>query len=166
MEESFDLIDMGEEIFAISSSSAADTAFDVAIGCIEDIIVEDGFQKLQQSFMEKYYREFDISEENKLEYTQIFNDYVDLLEKHLEQQLLERIPDFNMNNFIQLLMQHKEEVPGDIFDVILPYTDFIAFKEMFLEYKADKEGSCVDLGLVVTPLVTSHRKHCSSSKSQ
>ena len=29
---------------------------------------------------------------------------VDLLEKHLEQQLMRRIPGFNMNTFIELLM--------------------------------------------------------------
>lgn len=32
--------------------------------------------------------------------------------------------------------QHKEEVPGDIFDMLLTFTDFMAFKEMFLEYRA------------------------------
>ncbi len=31
--------------------------------------------------------------------------------------------------------QQKEEVPGDIFDMLLTFTDFIAFKEMFLEYR-------------------------------
>lgn len=32
--------------------------------------------------------------------------------------------------------QHKEEVPADIFDMLLSFTDFMAFKEMFLEYRA------------------------------
>ncbi|XP_055011238.1 ADP-ribosylation factor-like protein 2-binding protein isoform X2 [Boleophthalmus pectinirostris] len=165
--DNVEMIDMDEESFAISSSSAAESAFDVVVGCIEDIIVDE-FQQLQHSFMEKYYTEFDDSDENKLTYTQIFNDYVDLLEKHLEQQLTERIPDFNMNTFIQLLMQHKEEVPVDIFDMLLTFTDFMAFKEMFLEYKAEKEGRVLDPSqdLMVTPLLSSHTKHLSSSKSQ
>lgn len=38
---------------------------------------------------------------------------------------------------------HKEEVPGDIFDLLLTFTDFIAFKEMFLEYRA---VSCLRAG--------------------
>lgn len=37
---------------------------------------EDDFQQLQQIFMEKHYREFDDSDENKLSYTPIFNEYV------------------------------------------------------------------------------------------
>lgn len=158
---------MDEESLAVSSSSAAESAFDAVIGCIEDVIMEDEFQQLQQSFMEKYYSEFDDSDENKLTYTTIFNEYVNLLEKHLEQQLLERIPEFNMNTFIQLLMQHKEEVPADIFDMLLSFTDFMVFKEMFLEYRAEKEGRGLDLsqGLVVTSLTSSHQKnfeHCKS----
>ncbi len=92
---------------------------------------EDEFQHLQQSFMEKYYLEFDDSEENKLSYTPIFNEYVcgtfsfmilvemevgylnviyyillsqiEVLEKHLEQQLVKQIPGFNMDAFTHSL---------------------------------------------------------------
>lgn len=39
-------------------------------------VLEDEFQQLQQSFMEKYYLEFDDSDENKLSYTTIFDEYV------------------------------------------------------------------------------------------
>ncbi|KAM8750261.1 ADP-ribosylation factor-like protein 2-binding protein isoform 1-T1 [Acanthopagrus schlegelii] len=160
-----EMIDMDEENLALSSSSAADTAFDAVIGCIEDIIMEEEFQQLQQSFMEKHYLEFEDSDENKLSYTPIFNEYVDLLEKHLEQQLTERIPGFNMNTFTELLMQHKEEVSGDIFDMLLTFTDFMAFKEMFLDYRNEKEGRGVDLsqGLVVTSLIPAGSEHTDST---
>ncbi|KAM9853927.1 ADP-ribosylation factor-like protein 2-binding protein [Aulostomus maculatus] len=168
-EENFiDLLDEEEEIFAISSSSTADTAFDSVIGCIEDIIMEDEFGQLQQSFMDKHYLEFEDSEENKLSYTAIFNEYVDLLEKHLEQQLVRRIPGFHMSTFMQLLVQHKEEVPGDILSMLLTFTDFMAFKEMFLQYREDKEGRGLDLsqGLIVEPLFPAGSKHTSSTQSQ
>ncbi|XP_076589403.1 ADP-ribosylation factor-like protein 2-binding protein [Chaetodon auriga] len=163
-----EMVDMDEENFAVSSSSAADAAFDAVIGYIEDIIMEEEFQQLQQSFMEKHYVEFEDSDENKLSYTPIFNEYVDLLEKYLEQQLVERLPGFNMDTFIELLMQHKEEVPGDIFDMLLTFTDFMAFKEMLLEYRAEKEGRGLDLtqGLVVTSLIPAGSKHTGSTESQ
>lgn len=38
--------------------------------------LEEEFQQLQQGFMEKHYLEFDDSDENKLSYTAIFNEYV------------------------------------------------------------------------------------------
>ncbi|MED6237412.1 ADP-ribosylation factor-like protein 2-binding protein [Ataeniobius toweri] len=116
--------------------------------------MEEEFQHRQQTFMDKHYLEFDESDENKLSYTSIFNEYVDLLEKPLEQYLMKRIPGFNMNTFTELIMRHKEEAPDEIFDMLLTFTDFVAFKEMFVEYRAAKEGRGLDLsqGLVVTSL--------------
>ncbi|CAN9498696.1 unnamed protein product [Ophioblennius macclurei] len=149
-----------EEHFAASSSSAAESTFNTVIGLIEDIIMEDDFQLCQQSFMEKHYTEFEDSEENKLSYTPIFNEYVNLLEKHLEQQLVERIPGFHMNTFIQMFMQHKDKVSEDILNMLLTFTDFVAFKEMFLDYRAEKEGRNPDLSqcLVITPAPSSGSK--------
>ncbi|TNN00962.1 hypothetical protein fugu_012208 [Takifugu bimaculatus] len=162
-----DMVDLDEENFASSSSSVTDASFDAVIGCIEDIIMEEKFQQLQQSFLEKHYLEFDDSDENKLSYTAIFNEYVNLVEKHLEEQLMQRIPGFNMSTFIDILMQHKEEVSGDIFDMLLTFTDFLAFKEMFLAYRTEKEGRGLDLsqGLLITPLIPSGSEQLGSSGS-
>ncbi|XP_041125491.1 ADP-ribosylation factor-like protein 2-binding protein isoform X4 [Polyodon spathula] len=94
-----------EEDFAISNSSDADAAFDAVVGYIEDIMMVsfnwagDEFQQLQRNFMEKHYLEFEDSEENKLSYTPIFNEHIDLLEKYIEQQLTERMPGFSMSAF-------------------------------------------------------------------
>ncbi|XP_041125488.1 ADP-ribosylation factor-like protein 2-binding protein isoform X1 [Polyodon spathula] len=152
-----------EEDFAISNSSDADAAFDAVVGYIEDIMMVsfnwagDEFQQLQRNFMEKHYLEFEDSEENKLSYTPIFNEHIDLLEKYIEQQLTERMPGFSMSAFTTSLQQHKDEIAGDIFDMLLTFTDFLAFKEMFLDYRAEKEGRGFDLsgGLVVRSLTTS-----------
>ena len=47
--------------------------FDEIIGCIEDIVIEQQFQDLQESFLEKNYQHFEIgTEENKLIYMEIF----------------------------------------------------------------------------------------------
>ncbi|KAF6078390.1 hypothetical protein HJG60_009227 [Phyllostomus discolor] len=80
-----------------------------------------------------------------------------IMEKYIEEQLLERIPGFSMAAFTTTLQHHKDEVAGDIFDMLLTFTDFLAFKEMFLDYKAEKEGRALDLssGLVVTSLCKS-----------
>ncbi|KAG8510050.1 ADP-ribosylation factor-like protein 2-binding protein, partial [Galemys pyrenaicus] len=95
---------------------------------------DDEFQLLQRNFMDKYYQEFEDTEENKLIYTPIFNEYV--------------------SGFPSYKRHHKDEVAGDIFDMLLTFTDFLAFKEMFLDYRAEKEGRGLDLssGLVVTSL--------------
>ncbi|NWS10112.1 AR2BP protein, partial [Pachyramphus minor] len=115
---------------------------------------DDDFQLIQRSFLEKHYQEFDDSEENKLIYTDIFNEYISLVEKYIEEKLLDRIRGFDMVAFTVSLQQRKDEMPGDIFDLLLTFTDFLAFKEMFLEYRAEKEGRSLDLSsaLVVTSL--------------
>ncbi|KAJ8281189.1 hypothetical protein GJAV_G00064520 [Gymnothorax javanicus] len=153
-ENPVEMADLSEEFFAVSNSSEADGAFDTVIGNIEDIIMEERFQNLQQGFMEKYYLEFEDTEENKLSYMPIFQEYIELLESDIEQQLMERIPGFSMSSFIRSLQQHKDEVSGDIFDMLLTFTDFLAFKEMFLDYRAEREGRGLDLsaGLVVKSL--------------
>ncbi|XP_053255196.1 ADP-ribosylation factor-like protein 2-binding protein [Podarcis raffonei] len=143
-----------EENFGVSISSPSDAEFDAVVGYLEDIIMDDDFQLIQRNFMDKYYQEFDDTEENKLIYTPIFNEYICLVEKYIEEKLLDRIPGFSMSAFTLSLQQHKDEIAGDIFDMLLTFTDFLAFKEMFLDYRAEKEGRGLDLssGFVVTPL--------------
>ncbi|XP_052008367.1 ADP-ribosylation factor-like protein 2-binding protein isoform X2 [Xyrauchen texanus] len=62
-------------------------------------------------------------------------------------------------------MQHNDDVSGDILDILLTFTDFMAFKEMFIDYRAEKEGRGLDLstGLVVKSLnhASCSPLHCS-----
>ncbi|CAB4045808.1 ADP-ribosylation factor 2-binding, partial [Paramuricea clavata] len=48
-----------EEDLAIGRSSRSDKKFDVTIGHIEAIIMEDTFQELQNELMEKHYHHFE-----------------------------------------------------------------------------------------------------------
>lgn len=57
--------------------------------------------------MDKYYQEFEDTEENKLTYTPIFNEYISLVENYIEEQLLERIPGFSMAAFTTALQKKK-----------------------------------------------------------
>lgn len=56
-----------------------------------------------KNFMEKYYTEFDDNSENKLEYTTIFNEYINKIEKFIENRLNVKFPGFNMDNFVSQL---------------------------------------------------------------
>ncbi|KAG6936152.1 ADP ribosylation factor like GTPase 2 binding protein [Chelydra serpentina] len=134
-----------EENFGVSISSPSDAEFDAVVGYLEDIIMDDDFQLIQRSFMDNHYREFEDTEENKLIYTSIFNEYICLVEKYIEEKLLDRIPGFSMAAFTMSLQQHKDEMAGDIFDMLLTFTDFLAFKEMFLDYRAVSILGCSGL---------------------
>ncbi|ELK18998.1 ADP-ribosylation factor-like protein 2-binding protein [Pteropus alecto] len=78
-----------EESYALAVSSASEADFDSVVASIKDIINEDAeFQVLQRNFMDKYYQEFEDTEENKLTYMPIFNKYLSLVEKYIKEQLL------------------------------------------------------------------------------
>ncbi|XP_005101053.2 ADP-ribosylation factor-like protein 2-binding protein [Aplysia californica] len=142
-----------EEDLAMGASSK-DSGFDSVIGHIEDIIMEESFQSTQNGFLEKYYTEFEDTEENKFCYTDIHKEYISLIETYLDSELKKRIPDFSMPEFSKQLQERRKELEGEIFEILLTFSDFMAFKEMLLDYKADKEGKTIDLsgGLTVMPV--------------
>uniref|UniRef100_A0A1B6CZI9 ADP-ribosylation factor-like protein 2-binding protein n=3 Tax=Clastoptera arizonana TaxID=38151 RepID=A0A1B6CZI9_9HEMI len=167
--KSFNFVDMMESTenysyvegsdFEIEFNNSSEmTEFDFVIGCIEDIIIDEEFQTLQKDFMEKYWEHFEDGDENKLIYTTIFNEYNNEIEDHIEKKLRHKVPDFCMNSFIENLVCHKQDLEGEVFEMLFTFSDFLAFKEMFLEYKNMKEGRSIDLSqdIVVTSLSRSN----------
>lgn len=144
-----------EEVLA-KSSGGKDANFDEIIGNIEDLLIDDKFNKLQNDFKTKYYQQFEDVEENKLEYTSIFKEYQDLIEHHLEKELSKRLPQFSMTAFIKQLMERKEELDGEVFEMLLSLSDFLIFKELMLDFKKEKEGTQLDLtdDIVITSLAS------------
>lgn len=143
-----------EELLASASSSLDDLKFDNIIGALEDIVMDEGFQDLQDRFMEKYYQEFEDTEENKLIYMDIFKEYTEMLENHMEKQLCEKIPGFSMDEFQKCLLSRKDQIDLEIFDMLQTLTDFLEFKQMFLDYGAMKDGKMIDFSpaIMVMPL--------------
>ncbi|KAK2576715.1 hypothetical protein KPH14_005371 [Odynerus spinipes] len=125
--------------------NAKDELFDEIIGHIEDLLLEDDFHAIQQEFLEKYWTVFDPTEENKLVYTDIFNEYNKTVETYIVNYLQKTIPQFNMNVLLKYLNEKQAELEGEVFEVLSAITDFLAFKEMVLDYRAVKEGKVQDL---------------------
>lgn len=53
--------------------------------------------------MDNYYQELEDTEENKLAYMPIFNEYISLIEKYIDEEQLERILGYNMAAFTTTL---------------------------------------------------------------
>jgi len=51
---------------------------------LQEIVIEEDFEKLKESFMNKYYKEFEEQEENKLSYMSIFKEYTKTVEAYIE----------------------------------------------------------------------------------
>merc|ERR1712127_1071808 len=140
-------IGFDEDIVIAKSSNADDMKFDQTIGAIEEIIMEPKFQDIQDQFMNKNYKHFEDNDENKLIYTTIHNEYISLIEKYLETHLKRKIPGFSMNDFMKNLLSRREELEGEIFELLLTFEDFLEFKMLMLNFRAEKEGRNLDMSL-------------------
>ncbi|GAB0099913.1 ADP-ribosylation factor-like protein 2-binding protein [Sergentomyia squamirostris] len=129
----------------MSSSSESEDYFDTVIGHIEDFVISDEFKILVQNFMQTYYQEFDECEENKIEYMNIFNEYVMAIEGYIVQNLTERMENFDMERFSEELCRRRSQLDGEIFELLFSLTDFLAFKELILDYKLYRERHLDDL---------------------
>ncbi len=125
-------------MFFEGTGSAEDNEFDHIVGTLEDIMIDGRITTIQDSFFEENYTIFEDTEENKIEYTRIFEQYTTTLEGALERMLTAKIPEFRMERFEEMLVKRQDEIAGEIFDLILSLGDFAEFKELILAYKKRK----------------------------
>lgn len=78
--------------FYIGYSNKEDEDFDQIVGCLQEIVLEPAFEKNQNLFFKKNCHIFEDSEENKIEYMEIFKTYQALIENS--------IYDVNQSSFI------------------------------------------------------------------
>eukprot|EP01039_Chlorochromonas_danica_P010285 gene10285-11382_t len=139
-QEDLDLDGEGGGIEHISRS-AEDQEFDLVVSALEEVVMDDRFQELQNSFCEKHCEKFEESKENRLEYTAIFNDYCDLIEKMIEDKLKEKIPGYSIVKMDNILRSHKDELSGETFDMLNTVWEFLEFKDLMLSYKRSRTTS-------------------------
>ena len=66
---------------------------------VSEHIQEDEFTSAQHAFFEKNKEPFEDTEENKLEYTQIFEQYVTILEEIIAAKLKEKYSEEQIEGF-------------------------------------------------------------------
>lgn len=149
-EDDVDVVDLG--------GNGRDDAFDRIVGCIEDIVVGNEFQDLHLSLLEQNCHHFDTDEdgecENKLVYTTVFQEYTSAMEHLIESELERQIPGFDIRDFLAQLTERREDLEGDVFEMLFTLTDFLAFKDLFVAFRSMIESG-VDAGLEETMCVTS-----------
>ncbi|KAG2393489.1 hypothetical protein C9374_007020 [Naegleria lovaniensis] len=148
--------------------------FDTIIGALEETMMEESFSTMIDKFAEQNCNIFEEGEENKLEYTTLFAEYQGMIEKYLETSLNEKIQNFELSRFLRVLekveQQKKEQttskgqeesnddewedieegdMSGDVFDMLLSFTDFMEFKELMLSYKKQEYFKDKFSGLLV-----------------
>ena len=106
---------------------------------------------MQKDFCEKYYKVFEDKDENKLEYTKIFNEYTKNTEEFLEKNLKKRVTQYKIDDFYKMLESKKFKMDEQLLDTLLDISDFGNFKQMMLDYKRSKTNNkkAVQLGVHV-----------------
>ena len=97
--------------------------------------MEESFVNMQNDFCAINCEPFEDSEENKLCYMDIFGKYTEMLENYIELRLTEEIPGFTMEKLGDLLSHKQDEMTGDVFDMLMSFTDFEEFKGLMLSHK-------------------------------
>ena len=123
---------------SIVNKDSDDFKFDIFAEALQDIVIEEEFEKMQNDFCEKYYKEFEDKDENKLEYTKIFNEYTKTTEDFLEKNLKKRVTQYKIDDFYKMLESKKFKMDEQLLDTLLDLSDFGNFKEMMLNYKREK----------------------------
>ena len=87
------------KIFSLSAVSNLTLALPNPYPCIS----EDGFQELQDQFLNEHCDQFEDEEENKLIYTDIYNQYISILEGYIANRMMELCPKFKMSTLLELI---------------------------------------------------------------
>lgn len=139
--------DDADETFASHKSTDPETIqFDRTIGLIEDLIMDDEFRSIQQSFLGKYAHEFDPElDENKLIYTDIHREYLTIIEDFVIKKIKRSQPEFDLNRFMKQMESRQDELEGEIFEFLLTFTDFLAFKEWMMDHRRASSMPILDV---------------------
>mmetsp|Transcript_5949 Transcript_5949/g.13955 ORF Transcript_5949/g.13955 Transcript_5949/m.13955 type:complete len:128 (-) Transcript_5949:303-686(-) len=109
--------------------------FQVMLQCIGDPAFTDEIRRFER----EHCREFEDQEENKLSYTIIHSQYIQLIEMWIEGRMAQVIPDFSMHTFIPELedfIQSGAANKGDarkVIEILNSWADFVCFREKMLD---------------------------------
>lgn len=74
------------------------------------------------------------------------------MEDCITKMLTEKMPNFQLNRFESMLVNRKDEIDHEIFNVMLSMGSYVDFKELIVSHKKSKEetkgGEKLDLGIV------------------
>ena len=116
-------------MFFLVNQKSDDYKFDCFVEQLQEIVIEPEFEKIQNDFCEKYYKEFDEKSENKLIYTEIFNKYTLLIEDYLWKNLIKRVSKFKINYFYEMLKSKKFKMDEQLLDTLISFSDFQNFSK-------------------------------------
>ena len=126
-----------EEVFASDTAKPADT-YSLILQELEVLMMDEGLNDRVDEFTSTHCAVFEAGDENKLEYTSLFQEYTVLIESYIEERLGASVQSFDMAGFCGMLAERAkggEELPPPL-EMLHSMADFDAFKELMLSAKA------------------------------
>ena len=111
-----DLCDDDFEISNFGGMNDEDDEFDHIVSVLQDVLIDEGFEKLQADFIDKNCQIFEDVEENKHEYFMAFKEYKKIVEGYLDKKLKDNIPHYSQKRFIKLLEGREDQIDEQIVD--------------------------------------------------
>ena len=105
---------------------------------ITDYVTSTDFQEAQYLLINKHKDVFTDDDENKLEYTTIFEEYVQILEQTIDTRLIESFTQEQIQSFyinFATNFQEYQKLDPDTVDVLYGFIDFNKFKQLVLQIK-------------------------------
>lgn len=109
-----------------------------------DIVIKDDFNFARYEFFDAHSKKFEEEDENKLEYTEIHKQYVEVMEKFIDAKLAELhsaevIEAFNQD----FVKDHKkyDAIHPEAVDVLFGQVEFVKFKEQIIMFKQAMSGA-------------------------
>ncbi len=135
--------DDNEDFFEVVDTGAGQdertNLIDAVVGKLEEILVDQEFERERLAFCQTHCDIFEETEENKLEYTAVFEKYSALIETTLEEKLRGTFPEFSVAWFADLLQEKENACEGDVFDMLQQLSDFGEFKDEMVSFRLKKE---------------------------
>ncbi|MEW5303893.1 MAG: hypothetical protein WDW36_006544 [Sanguina aurantia] len=117
--------------------------FDEVVGCLAEVLMDSDFVAVKDAFCRGNCSHFESSGENKLIYTQLFDQYSHLLETEINARLLRILPTFSMPHFLALLTTRHEQLDPEMSDLLESMADFEEFKGVMVSHRAEADAAAV-----------------------
>ena len=102
---------------------------------IANLVTQADFAKAQDDFFQKNQDKFEDTEENKLEYTNIYTEYVYILEEIIEINLKDKYTDDQIEEFYASFkdnMPAYQKINPEVVESLFDFIDFEKFKKSIL----------------------------------
>jgi len=128
-----------EEVLASADSSSVDP-FDAVLGELEVLMMDEDLNARIDDFTRRNCEVFSDTDENKLEYTALFNEYTSMVEKYIEERLGASVAEFDMVSFCNTLSERTKSdeslLDHPALEMLTAYSDFEAFKVLMVSARA------------------------------